>query len=119
MFKTLSSILLLFAFNNVSAQQLFPTISKDDQTPPQYHIPVSYTHLDVYKRQVFRFSCTLPSIIMARLPTAIILPVVRSMATIEGSSTTTWSLCMISAVSYTHLDVYKRQIIIFSGNIDE
>ena len=24
-----------------------------------YHIPVSYTHLDVYKRQVFMLSCSL------------------------------------------------------------
>jgi len=41
MFKILSSILLLFAFNHISAQQLFPTISKDDQTPPQYHIQLN------------------------------------------------------------------------------
>src|SRR5690606_40963225 len=46
-------------------------------------------------RTVFILSCVLPSICIACLPIAITLLVVRSKATIEGSSTTTLSLCII------------------------
>ena len=41
---------------------------------------------------VFMFSCVFPCIKAASLPTAIILPVSRSRATIDGASTTTLSL---------------------------
>ena len=43
-------------------------------------------------RIVLIFSCVFPCIILASLPTAIILPVTRSRATIDGLSITTLSL---------------------------
>ena len=50
-------------------------------------IPVSYTHLDVYKRQVQKgFTNAMKSGVLAGYP-----------------------LDSLKAVSYTHLDVYKRQ----------
>ena len=61
--------------------------------------PVSYTHLDVYKRQVFiqiksnpRTIACLIAFVHGKFRTALGLPV-------------NW----LSPVSYTHLDVYKRQ----------
>ena len=56
-----------------------------------YAVSVSYTHLDVYKRQViilYMFSTVL----------AAVIAVFASMA----------------SVSYTHLDVYKRQEIVLA-----
>ena len=50
-------------------------------------IPVSYTHLDVYKRQFQRSRWSMA-----------LLPYVNRLRYVDGS-----------AVSYTHLDVYKRQ----------
>ena len=58
------------------------------------HKPVSYTHLDVYKRQV-----TLSAVMAA--PTKSSLPgqsIIFSFFPFHSTS-----------VSYTHLDVYKRQ----------
>ena len=49
------------------------------------HTPVSYTHLDVYKRQQF-FHTTFRIFVFG-----------------------IFQLYDITAVSYTHLDVYKRQ----------
>src|SRR5690606_29385302 len=46
-------------------------------------------------RMVLRLSWVFSCIIIAFLPTAIILLVILSLATIDGSSTTTWSLCII------------------------
>ena len=87
--------------------------------------PVSYTHLDVYKRQVLglsqMFMCeeiltegalaglgktmqaSVISVIFtaARIPLALLLS-----ATALGLSGIWWA---ITPVSYTHLDVYKRQ----------
>ena len=65
--------------------------------------PVSYTHLDVYKRQV----------------QAALLPFkeIESISTLAGYSLMTeteganFGMGMINPVSYTHLDVYKRQMI--------
>ena len=51
-------------------------------------IPVSYTHLDVYKRQVQR--C--PELVFHSSWPGVVLDTSR-------------------AVSYTHLDVYKRQVL--------
>ena len=59
--------------------------------PKDNQIPVSYTHLDVYKRQVFTSFIIL-------LYTFFILLDYEAIA--RG-----W----IKPVSYTHLDVYKRQ----------
>ena len=53
--------------------------------------PVSYTHLDVYKRQQLARAIFLP-------------PDVRFSPTLDRKVTE-----VLMAVSYTHLDVYKRQ----------
>ena len=56
------------------------------------HLPVSYTHLDVYKRQkVFRYSDETAE------------AVASGEKLLKESGTI--------SVSYTHLDVYKRQIL--------
>ena len=57
-------------------------------------VAVSYTHLDVYKRQVTGLSGTLP-----------ILQLAGGLA----YERTTRPLRFLRPVSYTHLDVYKRQ----------
>ena len=64
---------------------------------------VSYTHLDVYKRQ----PPTIPVIKPANkgAPDANAIPKHKGNATKK-----TTILDGISSVSYTHLDVYKRQI---------
>ena len=65
------------------------------------NIPVSYTHLDVYKRQVWDgFQSTLTQWICRYIQVYLWLPVSDMFSTI---------LAKIQAVSYTHLDVYKRQ----------
>ena len=68
----------------------------------QYIIPVSYTHLDVYKRQVgwFGVLCITMSVVVGFLYilyvcVLFVLVIVRSK--------------QFMPVSYTHLDVYKRQ----------
>ena len=53
-----------------------------------FFLPVSYTHLDVYKRQMRMTPCT-----------TVARPI---LVTLLG-----W--CSVNSVSYTHLDVYKRQ----------
>ena len=53
--------------------------------------PVSYTHLDVYKRQVYNMA---DSIIVGQF---------------VGSSALAAVGACAAPVSYTHLDVYKRQ----------
>ena len=53
--------------------------------------PVSYTHLDVYKRQSLYNTCF-------KLPSA------------ERTYDSTSTFCC-ETVSYTHLDVYKRQVL--------
>ena len=58
--------------------------------------PVSYTHLDVYKRQTWNFE---PIDGTARM-------YFNAADAIEGFDSTTED---VLAVSYTHLDVYKRQ----------
>ena len=62
-------------------------------------LPVSYTHLDVYKRQV-QVSDVSSAYVEKRLASTHTMPFSRS--TEAGCSTST-------PVSYTHLDVYKRQ----------
>ena len=62
-------------------------------------MPVSYTHLDVYKRQVI---CTL--IYSLKTQVSLLPPPWEEFTTKEPSLSAT-------PVSYTHLDVYKRQIL--------
>ena len=59
--------------------------------------PVSYTHLDVYKRQTPHRSMMICGILASRSGMAAMRPSARFM------------MRFIPAVSYTHLDVYKRQ----------
>ena len=61
--------------------------------------PVSYTHLDVYKRQVINRNGGKPGGKDAQS------------AMYWGDSEVMNNLRSIVAVSYTHLDVYKRQVL--------
>ena len=60
---------------------------------------VSYTHLDVYKRQV-----------LPRLGSAFILFTSLIASTVSAFGTSPLISKGILSVSYTHLDVYKRQV---------
>ena len=62
-------------------------------------VPVSYTHLDVYKRQVSGLVSPLTS---------------WSMEELAPNRMTDASSFSTAAVSYTHLDVYKRQVYEYS-----
>ena len=69
--------------------------------------PVSYTHLDVYKRQIWLFMAG-----MLRLSICIALHSLAATASITRKtrlSAVISLLLSVRAVSYTHLDVYKRQ----------
>ena len=73
-------------------------------------VTVSYTHLDVYKRQIVQHGGTLFSTLLHSLYAAHVfnplgnqteyIDAVRGRRVVHG----------ILAVSYTHLDVYKRQL---------
>ena len=67
-----------------------------------FRMPVSYTHLDVYKRQLVLFGTG---------DTAIVLPFAAfHLLVIELDSIDAHILLRHrNPVSYTHLDVYKRQ----------
>ena len=98
-----NSPLICFTTNlnrNKSILEIIP--SKEDVISP-----VSYTHLDVYKRQPLhligsRFHRTEENKLLRRRTQEIVINL----------------LCQpcIDTVSYTHLDVYKRQIKSFSCN---
>ena len=64
--------------------------------------PVSYTHLDVYKRQVFAF-LVVPFVVCGS----------HRLALVCIADAHVLAPCILGAVpfpvSYTHLDVYKRQ----------
>ena len=96
---------------------------------------VSYTHLDVYKRQVVDARCTIPNAgainlsTLAGTPTRYVwtnatggtvgtnAPIISNLlpgkynvqVTDAGGCDTTLRDITVGAVSYTHLDVYKRQ----------
>ena len=66
--------------------------------------PVSYTHLDVYKRQILNIPYVLIGLYATKLAEAWRLA--------EGTEMSEKLLHLMDgflAVSYTHLDVYKRQ----------
>ena len=66
-----------------------------------YLSPVSYTHLDVYKRQVIGEAATgFEAVEQAEKLTPDVIVMDLSMPRLDGVQ---------AAVSYTHLDVYKRQ----------
>ena len=73
-------------------------------------VPVSYTHLDVYKRQGLlsggqRQALTL---LMASMKKPKLLLLDEHTAALDPKTAA-------KAVSYTHLDVYKRQVLPLSG----
>ena len=69
--------------------------------------PVSYTHLDVYKRQVEKQADTAGSVeaMACDLLDNIYFEFDKDVLTAASEKT----LDRLAAVSYTHLDVYKRQ----------
>ena len=76
---------------------------------------VSYTHLDVYKRQgeVLVLAngsnfCNKGNANAAVLPVPVCAPAITSPPANATGIACTWM--GVGAVSYTHLDVYKRQI---------
>ena len=82
--------------------------------------PVSYTHLDVYKRQVFEYAArqvkqTVVGIgsaeksqVQHMVRTLLKLPA-NPQADAADALAIAITHCHVSPVSYTHLDVYKRQ----------
>ena len=69
--------------------------------------PVSYTHLDVYKRQVpSRTGCSMSADTIAHL----VKNVEYIVGVKEASGNISHVAETIETVSYTHLDVYKRQL---------
>ena len=64
--------------------------------------PVSYTHLDVYKRQVMKLGDNSANMNVETVPTgSLSLDIALGLGGLPKGR--------IIAVSYTHLDVYKRQ----------
>ena len=67
-------------------------------------IPVSYTHLDVYKRQLLNIQ-EIKGLLPHRYPMLLVDKVIEI-----GPEHIVGVKCVTNnAVSYTHLDVYKRQ----------
>ena len=64
-------------------------------------IPVSYTHLDVYKRQVPECRGEQAKLVQPKRHVDERIPKRRVVFAVSG---------VLTAVSYTHLDVYKRQV---------
>ena len=107
-----------------------PLFLQDQRRPPTSNrslTPVSYTHLDVYKRQLSPFSQRLPVMKRRCLPVAASMPksftvsrqafeqpLQRTVRCVGASASISSSdrsplRGTFGPVSYTHLDVYKRQ----------
>ena len=69
--------------------------------------PVSYTHLDVYKRQVYYMRTGVLSYLRFITKSEMLLSVRR--LTVNAFQCKRNSMLWSGPVSYTHLDVYKRQ----------
>ena len=69
-------------------------------------LPVSYTHLDVYKRQVLEGR---GDMMTAGSPYAVLGDLLRRRCKLSHSSE--------APVSYTHLDVYKRQPLLSASGV--
>ena len=82
--------------------------SSSDRGSQPAPVPVSYTHLDVYKRQVVgqRGADAMRAADRGQQPGA--APAIATLACTPGSEAVQLA-CVIIPVSYTHLDVYKRQ----------
>ena len=74
-------------------------------TPPTVVVPVSYTHLDVYKRQRLSSAAASPFCASAQSRSCVCFMGVFLLCGRLQDSQQTAS----QPVSYTHLDVYKRQ----------
>ena len=81
-------------------------------------VPVSYTHLDVYKRQVYSTgneSLERLNIKLVQTPQAFLSSILLPAFNIDYKEKFTDEASVVEAfgmkvpVSYTHLDVYKRQ----------
>ena len=77
----------------------------------QYNVPVSYTHLDVYKRQA-QFSPMVPR------PGPFLESLSQACWFMKAKSSSVFLVQYVwkvnggkGPVSYTHLDVYKRQVL--------
>ena len=68
---------------------------------------VSYTHLDVYKRQAFTL---IEMLVVLLIISVLLLLFVPNLTKQKDSVKETGNAAVVKAVSYTHLDVYKRQI---------
>ena len=69
--------------------------------------PVSYTHLDVYKRQVHKIIVVLEEILNVISSKSVNHTAVEGIASHDPVQLVSGKL---TTVSYTHLDVYKRQL---------
>ena len=79
--------------------------------------PVSYTHLDVYKRQILEKART-ASVTTLNDTLDKVLPNVATNLDTKEMLSVLKDLASYKAVSYTHLDVYKRQEYVpFTGNM--
>ena len=72
-----------------------------------WYIPVSYTHLDVYKRQAFLDACFLNHSAFPNMTHERIGMFIAPLAIFAYRFL--YPEARLTAVSYTHLDVYKRQ----------
>ena len=73
--------------------------------------PVSYTHLDVYKRQVYTVGAKTKKVFLTTALGAIVnLGTNLILVQPFGMQGIAMGTCL-GSVSYTHLDVYKRQTI--------
>ena len=97
---------------------VYPTVCTSVLTatirPPSQLGPVSYTHLDVYKRQALAYVFFSLGMIGSPLPVWIMrdsfLAQISQQGMPEAYVSTLAALTSPGTVSYTHLDVYKRQL---------
>ena len=84
-----------------------PDLNDIPGTPVYASMAVSYTHLDVYKRQgkEIRTGEVYGSTVSFRLPD-------KRRGTLSGGTGHGRFWRTAEAVSYTHLDVYKRQVVL-------
>ena len=80
--------------------------SQPEHSLPKRPGPVSYTHLDVYKRQVVIGGATFALGASRRSTTR-----ESVQNTPGGSERVVEQHDVMTSVSYTHLDVYKRQVV--------